>query len=779
MFGFDDASTFSFRQPWPWAVLLIALAVGYVVLLYGRERGLAGWQRVLLGTLRAALYALLILLLFEPVVAITKSITVPGNVLVLVDVSESMGLRDDRQRPEDVAESALALGELGFRLPAVNAPARPEVTNASRLDLARGILQHPELTFFRQPDPRYRLWFLAFGERLEPVADDPDVLRAWLGSAQPSARATRLGEALQEAVERYRGQPVAAVVVLTDGASNEGTDPREAARTLGVPVYPVGLGLPEPDDVRVEAVVVAEAVFPGDRVPVRVQLAAGGVFARGGRSVAVVLSADGRELDRRAVTLAGPSQLAELAFVPEPGRGTLKLEVSVPPLAGEASTANNRAVRSVKVIDEKIKVLYVEGKPRWEFRYLRAVLLRDPRLDVKFLLTEGDHDLARASGEYLARFPVDETEALRYDLVILGDVPASFFTAAQLDWLEMLVRAKGGSFLLLAGQDFAPMTYLDTPVARLLPVRLAAGGREPVDAAVHPVVTAAGRESLMMALTPESAQDPLVWERVRPLYAVPRLDGRKPGATVLATLSDRDQRGEPYPLIAWPRYGSGKVMYVGTDQLWRLRFKTGDQYHARFWGQAVQFLTLSRLLGANKRIRLELERTTCRTGERVAVYANVLDETFQPVKADGYTVFVASVPPQGEPRPVTLRPVSDAPGLYQGAFTANQPGTFQLQPRLEDEAHANTVAFEVFAANVEQLEPAMQQETLRKVAELSKGEYLTVRDLPRLPDLIRVQPQTVPLPPQEVELWDWWVILVVVIACAGTEWFLRRRFDAA
>ncbi len=252
---------------------------------------------------------------------------------------------------------------------------------------------------------------------------------------------------------------------------------------------------------------------------------------------------------------------------------------------------------------------------------------------------------------------------------------------------------------------------------------------------------------------------------MRTLYDLARLEGTKPGATVLATLSDRADAGKGYPLIAWQRYGSGKVLFVGTDQLWRLRFRRGDEHHARFWGQAIRFLTLSRLLGENKRIRLETERKTYRAGERVGVSANVLDDGFNPVRAGAHTVFVESVPPEDEPWAVVLKPVTGTPGLYQGFLTCERAGTYRVQTAPLESAFSNEVVLQVTEASREQWEPAMQRERLARLAERSGGRLLSAGDLPGLPSLLRAEPRTVVLPPQETELWDH---AGVFLRCSGS-----------
>ena len=787
-----DGTTMYFRLPWPplaMALLLLAALV-LTVVVYWREQALPIWRRVLLGTLRAALCVLIVLLLLEPVRATSRSVVMPANVLVLIDVSESMAIEDARQEPDDLREAALALNKMSFDDRRVPDTVRPQVEKGSRWAMARGILEHPKLEFLRKSTNSSRLRYFAFGEEIEPIPDDADGLRDWLAKTKPTSPETRLGEAVQRAVERYSGQPISAVIVLTDGGSNGGIDPGEAARQAQVPIFTVGLGLPAPEDLRLQTVIVADTVFPKDRVPVRLQLTA----TKGLRGKTVDLSlknrADGTVLDRKQITLSDQeTQFEELSFIPQEKSGTLKLEVAVSELPGEASVENNKQFREVTVLDKKIRVLYVEGAPHWEFRYLRAVLERDQRLDVKFLMTRGDEDLPQTSDRYIARFPEKEADAFLYDLVIIGDVPAAYFTAAQLEWLEKLVRERGGSFLMLAGHHYAPMTYLDTPVATLLPVKVV-GGKDEIEANVHPRVTAAGFQSSMMALEAQDDETQARWSVVRPLYELPRLNGPKAGATVLATLSDRAGRGG-YPLVAWQRVGSGKSLYVGTDQLWRLRYKRGDEFHARFWGQAIRFLTLSRLKGEDRRIRLETERTGFRAGERVPLFANVLDEDFRPASAETFMVQVERVPPQGEARVVALKSVPGSPGLYQGFFTPEEAGGYRLSSRAQDAPHSNVVDFQVEKLNRERMDPAMQVYTLKKMAELSgfpskddsegkyRGKFLTVGDLPGLPGLLKDRSRTVALPPQEEELWNHWLVMAAVVLLAGSEWFLRRRMDLA
>ncbi len=769
---------------WPRIIVLalIAVAIAFAAWLYYRERGVSRFRRIALGTLRAILYVIVILLLFEPALSYQTSVKLRPSFIVLVDTSESMGIRDARRRERELEDAALALGRLTFEkgVPrTMDARARADAAAAPRIELAKGILENPELGLVKRLSENCNLFFHAFSDTVVPPTSEGERGAIPLPKFAATGKSTALGSAIAEVVERYRGRPIAGVLVLTDGACNAGTEPLEVARKmkgLGIPIFPVGIGIPDPPDVRLDALVAQDTVFAKDRVPVRFRISSKGFT---GREVEVAVTVNGKEVARRKVTLTGEPQFEELSFVPEEGQTALKLDVAATPLPGEVVADNNHLTQNIRVIDEKIKVLYVEGKPRWEYRYLRAVLLRDHRLEVKFLMTQGDRDLAKASDRYLERFPEVAGEAFVFDLVILGDVPASYFSPAQFARMEQLVRERGGSILVLPGHQEPLATYRGTPIEDLLPVRLRPDTWQDFDETVHPVPAAKGAEMSVVSLELPEERNAARWAHVRPIYRVPALAGAKPAATVLATLSGASGSTEPYPLICWHRYGRGKAMFVGTDQLWRLRFKVGDTYHARFWGQVIQFLTLSRLLGENKRIQIETGRRSFRTGERVQVFANVLNEAYEPVGLANYAIKIERPGGKAETVDLKLDPVRDAPGLYQGFFTPEMEGRYVLRTADAERDYSNIVELQVATTPLEQLEPAMQEDALRKLAELSGGRYFTVRDLPQLPDALRQEVQTAEFPRQKPLLDPPFgsFAFVLVLLIAGAEWFFRRKYD--
>ncbi|MGY8996355.1 MAG: hypothetical protein ACKVH7_07940, partial [Alphaproteobacteria bacterium] len=198
------------------------------------------------------------------------------------------------------------------------------------------------------------------------------------------------------------------------------------------------MGLADPDDVSIRNIVMQEVAFSGDKVPIRVQIRSKGYEKR---SAAIIVRLNGRSVARRSVSLAGGLQFEDIFFnVDIHEKGAAQVEISIEPFSDEATAENNVVVRSVRVVNERINVLCIEGSARWEYRYLRAMLKRDPRINATFIATRAGAAIARNSEEYIERFPEQRDEAFKYDLVILGDVDAKFFTGDEFLRLEELVR---------------------------------------------------------------------------------------------------------------------------------------------------------------------------------------------------------------------------------------------------------------------------------------------------------------------------------------------------
>ncbi len=770
-------------------VMLVALGaiVALTIYLYRRRQGLPRKVRISLALARLLVLCLIVAALFEPTAVVQETHTAKRRLAVLVDVSKSMSIKDQRKRPEDIAEAAVALDLLPFSettdanksVLELDGKQRQQVASASRLDLAKSLLSKPAGTMLNSLSEDLDISYYAFGNSLRMLTDKQDESTDGLSALKADDPGTDITDALKAISNVDRGAPLSGIVLLTDGLD---TSLNRADGTLndlgryGVPVFPVPMGITDPDDVSIRNVIVQEVAFAGDKVPVRIQIRSKG-YEKRIADVTVLLN--GRPVATRSISLKGGLQFEDLFFnVDVSEKGAAQVEVTIEPFSDEATSENNRAERSIRVVNEKINVLCLEGSARWEFRYLRAMLKRDPRINATFIATRAKAGMAQSSSEYIARFPNKREEAFKYDLVILGDVDANFFSPDEFSRLEELVKERGGSLLMLCGSRFAPTSYAGTPVERMLPVEFDPNAKwEEVDDNVHPVLTPEGKSSLVMTLENEEEKNDRVWTRVAPLDRVPPFLSAKPGATVLAELSDSVTRSDRYPLVAWHRYGTGKCMVMGTDRLWLLRFKTGDKYHWRAWSQSIQFLTLSRLMGEHKRIRLETDRASYQSGAQVQLYAHVLDDAYDPVNQAGFEVNVTKQDDtEAPPQRVTLRPDLANPGLYEGYFSALLPGRYRMEANSSDAGLASTTEFQVADINPEMANADMQRERLEKMADLSGGEYLTAMQLSKLPSLLNLEQQTTTVRTDR-SLWDNGWVVFLLVALMGFEWIVRRRYD--
>lgn len=789
---FSPESIFWARPlPTPLMIGVFAAVILVSMFLYRRAWGLPLWLRIGLGVARLVALALVVASLFEPTAVVTENHTQQKSLPVLIDVSESMSMKDQRKTSADIAEAATALGLLredvekaGEPLAAdetvmrLDADDRQAIQSASRLDLARGILRHAAAPVFKELGESLDVSYSTFGRRTHILGDAATVSDRVLDELIANEPATSIASAL-EAVAASAVTPPAGIVLLTDGIDNASSARTEAVLqdlgARGIPVFPVPVGLEQPDDVSIRTIVMQEVAFSGDSVPVQVQVLSKGYEKR---TAKLTIRLNDRQVFEKRFRLTGGLQFEDVDFnVDLYEKGAARVVVAIEPFDDEISVANNRVERSIRVVNEKVRVLYIEGNNRWEFRYLSAILKRDPRLETTFISSSAGPDFARNSPEHIERFPSKREEAFQYDLVILGDVDVNFFTADELALLEELIRDRGASLLVLCGPMDTPASYAGTPVETMLPVRFDADADWELTAeSVYPVLTPEGRSSMVMLLENKSEENDHIWTRVAPLDHLPPLSGVKPGATVLATLSDATDSSKGYPLIAWHRYGTGKCLSMATDRLWRLRFKTGDKYHWRVWSQAIQFLTLSRLMGEHKRIRLETDRTFYEDGEQVRLYAHVLDEDFEPVVQPSFGITVSGVDGNSLREQVSLQPDRTSPGLYEGYFTPPVAGRYRLEANEDDAEISNTTEFQVAEVNRELADTDMRRDGLERIAKLTGGTCLAPDQLGTLETLLDTRPITTTVR-SDRPLWDNWLVLTVLICVLGTEWIVRRRND--
>src|SRR5258706_4320381 len=636
-------------------IILIGIVLALAALwLYRRDgESISPLRRWTMAALRIAFLSLILLLLLRPVLSFTMENTVRRGLVVLVDTSTSMGIKDPRTEAADQKRAAIALGLLdptGGLDQSLSEDQAIKLASVGRMDLLKALLQNKKLDLLARLAKEYDLKFYAFldspngtGVRSADPAAPPtsqpttapssgDSTPAWATTLAPSAPVTPIGDELRKAVARTRGQPLAGIFLMTDGGNNSGSDPimaAKAARQEGVPIYAYGVGISSPKDIVVADIFTpSDVVFAKDEVPISVRVKAQNLKGESGK---IVLKLGGEIVDEQSITFDREEQVIPMKLTPS-RKGEFELSASIAPRPDEAETRNNVKGRHIKVVDDKIKVLMVEQSPRWEFKYLMQQMLRDRRVDLKVFLVEGDPGITQGQGTpYLTEFPRTKAELNdKYDVLIFGDVDPKVFSAALLKNISDFVSISGGGFIMIAGRQFAPNGYANSVIDKMLPVELEPGraftvggpNADVFDKPIRMELTPKGARNGMLRLSDREDESQRKWKELPPIYWAARVARAKPAAEALLVDSNPAKaiRGEKMPIVALQQYKAGQVIYVGTDNTWRWRRNKGDEFYITLWGQMIQRIAMPHLLGS-KRTQLSADKEQYVTGERVTIYA--------------------------------------------------------------------------------------------------------------------------------------------------------------
>jgi hypothetical protein len=630
----DEATALGWRYPLPaWAwVLIVAAALCAAWFSYRRLLG-PTWVRGLLAGFRGVLIVLLAVLLAGPQVVRTDETVQQDVLIVLVDRSASMGVADV---PAEVG------GEAG--LVSRDAALRDALT-------AKGQVFGPE-----QLGRGRQVAWLGFGQR---AFDLPALVggEAVAGLDEPAEPGTSLRGALEQALRRAAGRPISGVVVLTDGRSPEptGRSLLERFERESVQVFPVPLGAERlPLDLELTRVEPPTAAFINDPVPVTVVVERPGFTASENHDGAIdparvtvrLIDTQTQDvIDERTLEGVGLGQPLRLqGRSSRAGEHPWAVQVRYDDPEGEAelNLANNDEAFVVEMIDRPIRVLYVEGYPRWQYRYLKNMLIREGSIDSSVFLLSADRAFAQEGDTPITRLPTSAEEWRRYDVVIVGDVPAEAFSPEQRQQLYDLVAQRGAGVLWVGGPLAMPTGYGGTMLADLLPMREPeAVGPVPLgEMAVRPTALAEALSVLQLTLaaasSPRGADAAASGERwpddLSPLRWVQDLGALKPSAEVLARVApaasaDAEAFDDPQadPLVTRLRFGAGQSLYVGTDETWRWRYARGEVYFEQFWVQLVRLLGRGAAARGEDPVRLEVSSRRVPQGGTVVVRLEMED----------------------------------------------------------------------------------------------------------------------------------------------------------
>lgn len=605
----------------------------------------------------------------------------------------------------------------------------------------------------------------------------------------PEGEITNLATALKSAASNdSKQQQRGAVVLFSDGQHNEGESPLEVAKILGargLPIYTVGFGSDiRPRDLAVVKVEAPDSVFFEDRIQgqitIKDDLPAGIPFTvtvQDGDKVLwqQQLISEGSNL--RKVRFSAPlsdtvqerlknkSPDMQLTSVP------LELKVSVSNVEGDSEPGNNTMNLRVRALTQKRRILILDGRPRWETRYLRNMFDRDEQWQVNTVIAganAGDEGFPR--GEKDGQFPNDPAVLQPYDLIVFGDVPRALFKDDELKWIRDFVANRGGALIFIDGPRQRLKEYAGTVLAPLFPVEW----KNPPVREPGMKLSLSERAATMapFALSPEKSQNAEVWANLHPPHWLSNATPL-PGAE---TLVEANVGGKKLPAVVMRSFGAGKVLYEAFDDSWRWRYDVADQYHVRYWNQIANYMAELPFAVRDKLISLDAGALVYRPGDSADLRVRLRDSQGRPVT----NATVDAVLYRDGRRVATIRlsPEENAGGLLRGRTAALEPGSYEVAVESAAFSEHDTKARTSF--KVEPLETgeltqlSLNEELLRQMSALTGGEYLREENIDRLVDLLAPVSQGRVVESDTV-LWQsyWWFVPIVLLLTV--EWIIRKR----
>ena len=775
----------SFRYPIPaWLVAGIIILIGvYCHWVYKKETPeTGGFYRGLLAFFRFIIWTAVFLVILQPRLDLNYLSQPKSNLAILIDTSKSMGLSDKSNKNEFYSSIKQATTEKDTT-PNVTPEDKRKINDSTRYEILGQILSNEKLNLIKRLEEDYAVHIFGFDERAEKIqliASDDSENPGAIQMPELTGDTTQLGSALRSIPNKLRGLPITAVVPFTDGANNRGESSATAAQWLGerdIPVYPVGIGAPEAVDVGIINIDLPDLLFKDDEIAVRITFEASSLEDV---VLPITLMLGEKEVGTGEVVARNGTFQTDIVFTPKEV-GDLVFKVDVPQQADEVFIDNNVLKKRVRVIDSAIRILIAVDTPSWEYRYLKGFLATDDRIHTKTFIRRGDIRTSSSNPEYLPTFPTYD-EMNKYDCVIFNNITADYFSDDQMRDIVKYVSEDGGSFILISSTKGTPGTFIGTPIGDMLPVTLNKISEDPnLDLQNHFTnsfklrLTRDGYSHIITRLHPIPEKNAEVWGKLPgQLWYYTGIKRLKPAALALVEHASKRNEYGPIPLMAWQRYGRGNVLFNGINSIWRWRYKIGNKFSNRFWGQTIQYMGLPHLLGNMKRVNFQTTGRDFTIGEKIPVTARVLDRDFRPITSDEITI-LATEENTGNELDYTFAKEEGKEGTYSGKLFL-QEGTWHIV--VQDYEKEEELVLDISPPQFEFESPAMRIKELQTVADASGGAYVGLEELHKLPEMLKGTAKKM-RSQMKRDLWDTWLsLLLITIACA-IEWILRKRIDLA
>ena len=741
---------FVLLSAWPaWLLpaLMVAAALGLALLIRFRLRNAApnlrGWHSTTIWGMQSALVALVLFLLWQPAIVIGELSSQQNIIAVVVDGSRSMSIADSNGRSREAA--AIAALEGG---------------------LLAGLKKRFQVRIYR------------LGSQLAPVNS--------LAQLQPVDPATHIAGGLKQLVTQTADLPVGAILLLSDGAENAAglagsgvsEDAMQALRNRRLPVHTIGFGKPAPaHDIELEDVSVAATVAVNARVATTVSLVQHGYT---GQKATLDVRDGDKTLAEREITLAPDGRIqTEVLYFPVGDAGAKSLAFAVQPLAGEENLSNNSISRPILVSDAKRRILYVEGEPRWEYKFIRRAEDDDPTVQLVSMLRTSENKIYRQGisdpSELADGFPIRPEDLFSYSGIIIGSVAADYFTPLQQELLREYVDRRGGGILFLGGrQSLSDGGWAASSLNDLLPTFLPPGNHNFHRDSATVELTAEGIDSPITRLLEDPEKNAERWKKLTYLADYEDPGTPKPGAVVLADMNVGHRK---LPLLITQNYGHGRTAIMATGGTWRWQMSEalGDPSHDLFWQQLLRWLVAD----SPGPVTASMPSRQLFDQGQVQFTAQVRDRQFQPTADAHVTAHI--VGPDNASALIALSPSQDSPGQYQAEWTAENPGTYLAEVAAESSGSqpqplgSSVLTFQREDGVAEHFHTGQNRLLLQQLSSETGGSYWNPADLKNLPRDISYSDAGISIRSTK-ELWDMPIVFLFLLGLPIAEWLLRRKW---
>ena len=590
-----------------------------------------------------------------------------------------------------------------------------------------------------------------------------------------SGSRTDLYDPLSQAPEKFKN--LIGVVLISDGDWNEGLPPVQAATKLrlkGVPVFavPVGSSTRLPD---IELQSLGAPTFGVTGKAVRIPFTIESSMPREYLTTVRLKTSDGDEVTEEVRIAAMGRTTGSLLWKPTK-TGDVTLTLEVPKHPDETMVDNNKLTAPIAIREEKLRVLVVESTPRWEYRYLRNALSRDPGVEVRCLLFHpGLSNVGGGNKDYIKHFPAGLEELSKFDVVFLGDVGLddNQLTAEQCRLLKGLIEHQASGLVFMPGSLGRQFSLLDTVLGDLYPVVMddsqpsGWGSRTPG----HFELTELGRRSLLTNLADTQENNIEVWEDLPGFQWYAPVVRAKGGSEVLAVHKDASNNQGRLPLLVTRTFGAGKVLFMGTDGAWRWRKGVEDKYHYRFWGQVVRWMAYQRNMVKGETMRLYYAPDQPMVRQTLALHANVMEKSGEPLSKGDVTARITA--PSGKAETVRFISAGEEWGVFNARFTANEPGKHKVVLACQQTGATLETSVFVQGGIEERAGRPARPEVMEEIARVTHGKTLAPGKIDQLMQSLA----NLPDPPESirrVQLWSHPLVAGAVVILLAAFWIGRK-----